>query len=66
MPDYRRYRVPGGTYFFKVNLLERRQDILVRYIGILGESVHKKQKKRLFHSNAWMVLPGHIRYVWAL
>jgi putative transposase len=23
MPDYRRYRVPGGTYFFTVNLLER-------------------------------------------
>jgi hypothetical protein len=23
MSDYRRYRVPGGTYFFTVNLLER-------------------------------------------
>lgn len=24
MPNYRRHRVPGGTYFFTVNLLERR------------------------------------------
>lgn len=24
MPDYRRKRVPGGTYFFTVNLLDRR------------------------------------------
>ena len=30
MPDYRRYRVPGGTYFFTVNLLERRLDTLVQ------------------------------------
>jgi hypothetical protein len=24
MPDYRRYRVPGGTYFFTIDVLERR------------------------------------------
>ena len=35
MPDYRRYRVPGGTYFFTVNLLERRLDLLVRHIDDL-------------------------------
>ena len=32
MPDYRRYRMPGGTYFFTINLLERRADLLVRHI----------------------------------
>ena len=31
MPDYQRYRVSGGTYFFTVNLLERHpNDLLVR------------------------------------
>ena len=30
--DYRRYRVPGGTYFFTINLLERRSDLLIRPI----------------------------------
>ena len=23
MPDYRRYRLPGRTYFFTVNILQR-------------------------------------------
>ena len=36
MPDYRRYRVPGGTYFFTINLLERRADLLLRHIEPLG------------------------------
>ena len=34
MPDYRRYRVPGGTYFFTLNLLERRSDLLIRHIEL--------------------------------
>ena len=25
MPDYRRWRVAGGSYFFTVNLLDRRK-----------------------------------------
>jgi putative transposase len=39
MPDYRRWRVEGGTYFFTVNLLERRLDTLVRHIDVLCEAV---------------------------
>ncbi len=39
MPDYRRYRMPGGTYFFTVNLLERRLDTLVRHVDVLREAV---------------------------
>ena len=35
MPDYRRMRVPGGTYFFTVNLLDRRSRLLVDHIGLL-------------------------------
>ena len=36
MPNYRRYRVPGGTYFFTVNLLERYpNDLLIRHVEIL-------------------------------
>jgi len=39
MPDYRRFRVPGGTYFFTINLLERRADLLVRHIDALREAI---------------------------
>jgi putative transposase len=36
MPDYRRYRLPGGIYFFTVNLLERYpNDLLIRHVDLL-------------------------------
>ena len=52
MPDYRRNRVPGGTYFFTVNLLERKTGLLVEH--------------QLFHIDAWVVLPDHMHCVWTL
>ena len=66
MPDYRRYRVPGGTYFFTVNLLERRLDTLVRYVDVLREAVRVTRKERPFHIDAWVVLPDHMHCVWTL
>ena len=33
MPDYRRYRIPGCTYFFTVNLLERYPNGLLMSFG---------------------------------
>jgi len=35
MPDYRRLRIPGGCYFFTVNLLDRNNDLLVEHIDLL-------------------------------
>jgi putative transposase len=65
MPDYRRYRVPGGTYFFTVNLLERRRDTLVQqYIDALREAVRATWLERPFHIDAWVVLPDHLHCVW--
>ena len=29
MTNYRRNRIPGGTYFFTVNLLERKSHLLI-------------------------------------
>ncbi len=66
MPDYRRYRVPGSTYFFTVNLLERRQDTLVWHIDILREAVRKTRRERPFHIDAWVVLPDHMHCIWTL
>lgn len=60
MPDYRRYRVPGGTYFFTVNLLERRLDTLVRHIDHLREAVRGVRQRYPFHIDAWVVLPDHL------
>lgn len=66
MPDYRRYRVPGGTYFFTVNLLERKRDLLVRHIVSLREAVRATKQARPFHIDAWAVLPDHMHCVWTL
>ena len=66
MSDYRRYRVPGGTYFFTVNLLERRQETLVRHIDNLREAVRKTRNERPFHIDAWVVLPDHLHCIWTL
>ncbi|MEQ1638625.1 MAG: hypothetical protein ABL903_18325 [Methylococcales bacterium] len=66
MPDYRRYRVLGGTYFFTVNLLERRLDTLARHVDILREAVRVTRQERPFHIDAWVVLPDHLHCVWTL
>jgi putative transposase len=67
MPNYRRYRVLGGTYFFTVNLLERHgNDLLVRHIDILRAVVRDTRKRWPFHIDAWVVLPEHLHCVWTL
>ena len=66
MPDYRRLRMPGGTYFFTVNLLERRLDTLIRYVDDLREAVRATRRERPFHIDAWVVLPDHMHCVWTL
>jgi putative transposase len=67
MPDYRRHRVPGGTYFFIVNLLERRpNDLRVRHIDNLRGVLRSVRKRWPFHMDAWVVLPDHLHCVWTL
>ena len=59
MPDYRRNRVSGGTYFFTANLLERRSRLLVEHIDDLRAAVRMVRKNQPFHIDAWVVLPDH-------
>jgi putative transposase len=66
MTDYRRNRVPGGTYFFTVNLLDRQSDILVRQVGALRDAVAAARAANRFHIDAWVVLPDHMHCVWTL
>lgn len=66
MPDYRRCRVPGGTYFFTVNLLERRRDLLVRHVEALRSTVRETRRRMPFHIDPWVVLPDHLHCVWTL
>ena len=50
MPDYRRLlRVPGRTYFFTVNVLERKLDTLVRHVDVLREAARLTRDGRPLH-----------------
>jgi putative transposase len=60
MPDYRRNRVPGGTYVFTINLRDRRSDLLVAEIAAVRDAVRTELARRPFHIDAWVVLPDHM------
>jgi putative transposase len=66
MPNYRRAFVPGGCFFFTVNLLERRRTLLVDHIATLREAVATTRQGHLFAIDAFVVLPDHLHAVWTL
>jgi putative transposase len=66
MPDYRRNRVPGGTYFFTVNLANRRSDLLVREVETLRAAIRAVRLAAPFHIDAWVILPEHMHCIWTL
>lgn len=66
MSNYRRNRVPGGTYFFTVNLHDRTSDLLITHIDALRAAVRVVKQQRPFHIDAWVVLPDHLHCIWTL
>jgi putative transposase len=66
VPDYRRNRVLGACYFFTVNLLDRRSQLLVANIGALRAAVRKVRSRSPFRIDAWVVLPDHMHCLWTL
>jgi putative transposase len=66
VPDYRRNQVPGGTFFFTVNLLDRRSDLLMTQIDALRNAVRQVRARAPFHIDAWVVLPDHMHCLWTL
>jgi len=66
MPNYRRAFVPGGCWFFTVNLYERRQNLLVEHIEPLREALTQTRRAYPFVIDAMVVLPDHLHAVWTL
>jgi len=66
MPNYVRAFVPGGCWFFTVNLLERRRTLLVDHIAILREAVAATRQNHPFTIDAFVVLPDHLHAIWTL
>ena len=63
---YRRADAAGGTYFFTVNLAERRSDLLVRHIDDLRAAMKAVKDAHPFAILAMMVLPEHLHAIWRL
>ena len=66
MPNYRRARVRGGTYFFTVTLRDRHSNLLVREIDLLRRVIAQTKRNHPFHIDAWVVLPEHMHCLWTL
>ncbi len=63
---YRRAQVNEGTYFFTVNLAERRRFLLVEYIDVLRKVVGMVKERHPFIIDAMVILPEHLHAVWTL
>src|SRR5713101_1361900 len=66
MVNYRRNRVPGGTFFFTVTLTDRRSLLLVDHIDLLRDALKVVRKQHPLRIRAIVVLPDHLHTVWIL
>jgi len=66
MTNYRRNRVPGGTFFFTVVIAERNLDLLVRQIDHLKAALLDERQRTPFFNLGLVVLPDHLHAVWRL
>jgi len=67
MTEYRRTWHPGATWFFTVNLAERRGNrLLVERIDVLRTAFRNVQARHPFHTEAIVILPDHSHCVWTL
>jgi putative transposase len=66
MTHYRDNRVPGGTFFFTVRLLDRSSTLLTDHFSAFGEAMRQARVRKPFHVDAWVVLPDHAHAIWTL
>lgn len=67
MSDYRRWFVPGGTYFFTV-VTYGRKEILTSDLArpILRQAFLDTRKERPFRQLASVLLPDHLHLMWTM
>ena len=66
MPNYRRAFIPGGCWFFTVNLLDRKQRLLVEHIDAPRAAVATTRRDYPFTIDAFVVLADHLHAIWTL
>jgi len=66
MTNYRRNRVPGGTFFFTLAIAERNRDLLIRHIELFKSVYRAEQERFPFVNVGLVVLPDHLHAIWRL
>jgi putative transposase len=66
MTSYRRNFVPGATYFFTVNLADRRSRLLTEKIDMLRAAFRYARDRHPFTVDAIVILPDHLHAMWTL
>jgi putative transposase len=66
MTDYRRNFIAGGSFFFTVNLADRRLRLLTECINELRAAFRETRRRHPFTIDAMVVLPEHLHTVWTL
>lgn len=66
MTGYRRNFIAGGSFFFTVNLAERRLQLLTEHIEELRAAFRTVRQRHSFAIDAMVVLPDHLHAVWTL
>jgi putative transposase len=57
---------PGGSFFFTVNLAERRLRLLTENIGALRAAFRDTRTTHPFTIEAIVILPDHLHAIWSL
>jgi putative transposase len=64
--NYRRNFVPGGSFFFTVNLADRRTGLLTERVALLRKAFRYVRERHPFTVDAIVVLPDHLHAIWTL
>ena len=67
MTSYRRIHTANATWFFTVNLAERKNNhLLVEQIDLLRASFRYVKQRKAFIINAVVIMPDHLHCIWTL
>src|SRR5580692_6328515 len=66
MTNYRRIFLGGGSFFFTVNLADRRLRLLTEHIDELRTAFRETRRHHPFTTDAMVVLPDHLHVVWTM
>ena len=64
--QYRRNFIEGGSFFFTVNLAERKRRLLVEHIDALREAIRVVRNRHPFQIDAMVVMPDHLHAIFTL